>query len=38
MDVVLPDIDGKEVTLKIRNYEEINNLSKTYICGNSAFI
>lgn len=38
MDLILPEMDGYEATLKIREYEQNNNLPKTYVCGNSAYI
>ena len=38
MDLILPQMDGYEATLRIRQFEEANNVRKSYICGNSAHV
>lgn len=38
MDLILPQLDGYEATLRIRQIEETNNIRKSYICGNSAHV
>lgn len=38
MDLILPEMDGYQATSKIREYEEENNVPRTYVCGNSAYI
>mmetsp|Transcript_10243 Transcript_10243/g.10212 ORF Transcript_10243/g.10212 Transcript_10243/m.10212 type:complete len:155 (+) Transcript_10243:604-1068(+) len=38
MDLLLPEKDGYQATLEIREYEQKHRLRPTFICGNSAFI